>query len=56
MGDFGSVGVVAGGTEAGLGLIGIAIADVEAAPASVGVVAGVVEVALGAAGSLGLAA
>ena len=48
MGDFGSVGVLAGGTEASLGLIGIAIADVEAALGSVGMIAGVVEAALGA--------
>ena len=49
MGDFGSVGVLAGGTEAGLGLIGIAIAGAEVASASVGMIAGVVEAALGAA-------
>ena len=47
LGDFGSVGVLAGGAEAGLGLIGIAIAGVEAASDSVELVAGVVEVALG---------
>ena len=47
--DFGSVGVLAGGAEAGLGLIGIAIVGAEVASASVGVVAGVVEAALGAA-------